>query len=349
MGVGYALGNKNKKQADEEEILVLGEDDPNVITFSKSTTISLYSYAEKKYTNLKIPYTTIKSAKSARSSGIREVVYEVFHRPDRSPLLRATLDLWGFDSYVNYLYTICELGFLEGLVPVIDFGFLTPDELERLFEVVAIIKTPLYTDFDILMDKDKIRKLARSKEIKEKNLSWCSKLNLPISTGFFLHNNLENSKIDSFADQIAECSANYDCVHEVFINTHSRCPDIKFENPSNAKLLKSYEILRNKIPSNVPIIFQHAPVKVLDELIANNEADIGSFSDSFLFSESGEKYWVELTSVLEKHNKRLQQRFPLRKSFIKEQKYSKKLGQVFDSFKYKIKKELIEKQKEAKQ
>jgi len=29
--------------------------------------------------------------------------------------------------------------------------------------------------------------------------------------------------------------------------------------------------------------------------------------------------------------------------------YSKKLGQVFDSFKYKIKKELIEKQKEAKQ
>ena len=27
MGVGYALGNKNKKQADEEEILVLGEDD----------------------------------------------------------------------------------------------------------------------------------------------------------------------------------------------------------------------------------------------------------------------------------------------------------------------------------
>ena len=56
MGVGYALGNKNKKQADEEEILVLGEDDPDVITFSKSTTISLYSYAEKKYTNLKIPY-----------------------------------------------------------------------------------------------------------------------------------------------------------------------------------------------------------------------------------------------------------------------------------------------------
>jgi len=349
MGVGYALGNKSKKQADEEEILVLGEDDSDVITYSKSTTISLYSYSEKKYTNLKIPYSTIKSAKTARTSGIREVVYEVFHRPDRSSLLRSTLDLWGFDTYVNYLYTICELGFLEGLVPVVDFGFLTPDELEQLYEVVAIIKTPLYSDFDMLMDKDNIRKLARSKEIKQKNLSWCSKLNLPISTGFFLHNNLSNSQIDNFADQISDCSTNYETVHEVFINTHSRCPDIKFENPSIAKLLKTYEILRNKIPSHVPIIFEHAPIKVLDELISNKELDIGCYSDKFLFSNTGEKYWNELTSMLKKHNKRLQQRFPLRKSFIKEQKYSKKLGQVFDSFKYKIKKELIEKQKEAKQ
>ena len=47
MGLGYALGNKNKRQTDEEDVLVLGEDDPDVITFSKSTTLSLYSYAEK--------------------------------------------------------------------------------------------------------------------------------------------------------------------------------------------------------------------------------------------------------------------------------------------------------------
>ena len=103
MGLGYALGNKNKRQTDEEDVLVLGEDDPDVITFSKSTTLSLYSYAEKKYTNLKIPYTTIKKAKNARSLGVREIIYEVFHRPDRSPLLRSKLDLWGFDSYVKYL------------------------------------------------------------------------------------------------------------------------------------------------------------------------------------------------------------------------------------------------------
>lgn len=349
MGLGYALGNKNKRQTEEEDVLVLGEDDPDVITFSKSSTISLYSYSEKKYTNLKIPYTTIKTAKKARSLGVREIVYEIFHRPDRSPLLRSKLDLWGFDTYVNYLYTICELGFLEGLVPVVDFGFLTPDELEQLYEVVALIKTPLYSDYDILMDQDNIRKFDRSKELKQKILSWCSKLQLPVATGFFLHNKLSIGQINDFSDIIGDYSTNFDTVHEVFINTKSRCSDIKLEEPSNELIFKTYEILREKVPSHVPIIFQHAPVNVLDKLIQNNETDIGTYSDWFLYSEQGEKYWDELVLMLEKHDKRLQQRFPLRKSFIKDQKYSKKLGQVFDSFKYKIKKELIEKQKEAKQ
>ena len=349
MGLGYSLGNKNKRNSEDEDVLVLGEDDTNVVTFSKSTSLSLYSYSDKKYTNLKIPYTTIKSAKSARSTGIREIVYEVFHRPDRSPLLRSTLDLWGFDTYVKYLYTICELGFLEGLVPVIDFGFLTPDELEQLYEVVAIIKAPLYSDYDMLMDQDNIRKFDRSQEIKEKTLSWCSKLKLPISTGFYLHNNIHKSQIEHFSNVISEYTTNYETIHEVFITTQSRCTELTTQKATVTKMLNTYEILRDKIPSHVPIIFQHAPVEVIDNLLANNESDIGSFNETFLYSEFGEKYWDGLVDVLEKHDKRLQQRFPLRKSFIKDQKYSKKLGQVFDSFKYKIKKELIEKQKEAKQ
>ena len=38
--------------------------------------------------------------------------------------IQSTLELWGFNSYVEYLYTMCELGFLEGLIPVIEFDFL---------------------------------------------------------------------------------------------------------------------------------------------------------------------------------------------------------------------------------
>jgi hypothetical protein len=43
-----------------------------------------------------------------------------------------------------------------------------------------------------------------------------------------------------------------------------------------------------------------------------------------------------------------QKRFPIKRDFIKDDFYSKKLGQVFDAYKYKIKKQITEKLKEAK-
>ena len=55
-----------------------------------------------------------------------------------------------------------------------------------------------------------------------------------------------------------------------------------------------------------------------------------------------------INTTIEKLGFRLQKRFPLRKSFIQSGKYSKKLGQVFDSYKYKVKKEEQEKLKELK-
>ena len=79
----------------------------------------------------------------------------------------------------------------------------------------------------------------------------------------------------------------------------------------------------------------------------NGEKDLGAFTSTFLHNNQG--YWEDLTQRLRDNGKTLQQRFPLRKSFISNQRYSKKLGQVFDAYKYKIKKSLLEKNKENKQ
>lgn len=331
-----------------DDVLVLGEDRQDVITYSVSKSMSLYGYSNKKYTSLKIPYTTIKPSKLVRSYGVREMVYEVFHRPDKSPLLRSMLDLWGFNTYTDYLYTICELGFLEGLVPVIDFGFLTPDELTQLYEVVALAKTPLFNEYDLLMDADKIRKRVRSYEIKTKVFQWATRLNIPVATGFFLYQGLDEKQVDDYIACIADIAANNDCVHEVVISLHSRTADLSITPATEKKMITCYEKCRKKIPSHIPIFFPEAPLPVLSHLIKQGETDIGSFSTSFLFTEKGNAYWSELKTVVESQGKTLQQRFPLRHSFIKSQRYSKKLSQIFAAFSYKIKKEGIEKQKMGK-
>ncbi len=347
MFLSYQVNDDTREFFENEEVLVLGEDDKGVISYSRSTTHNLYSYSEKKYSNLIVPYTTIKQSKLARQYGVREAVYEVFHRPDKSPILRSMLDLWGFDNYHNYLYTICELGFLEGLIPVIDFGFLTPDEINDLMEVVAIIKTFIYTDYDCLMDRDGIRTLQRSFDIRSKVLTWSAKLELPISTGIFLHQDLPKEQIKEFAELIADNIKLYDSVHDVVIQTHSRTADITFPKVTDKLLKYTYETFRSVIPKHIPVIIADPSIAMLDMVLSNGETDIGALSDRILGSKDGQQYWDDLQALLKKKQLKLQLRFPLRKAFIKEQRYSKKLGQIFDAFKYKIKKDLLEKQKYA--
>tara|TARA_Y100001970_G_C14122877_1_gene797311 strand:+ start:129 stop:1178 length:1050 start_codon:yes stop_codon:yes gene_type:complete len=347
MFLTYQVNEDTRDYFQNEEVLVLGEDEKDVISYSRSTTHNLYSYTEKKYSNLIVPYTTIKHSKNARQYGIREAVYEVFHRPDKSPILRSMLDLWGFDNYHNYLYTVCELGFLEGLIPVIDFGFLTPDEIADLMEVVAVIRTLVYTDYDCLMDQDDIRTLKRSFEIRSKVLSWASKLQLPISTGIFVHSDLDKGRIKEFADLIGDMAQSSHCFHDVMIQTRSRTPDISCGKLTDKQLITIYELLRNKVPEHIPVVIQDPSIPMADMMISNGEKDLGSLSDDLFSLESAQQYWDDLQALLKKKRLRLQLRFPLRKSFIKQQQYSKKLGQLFDAFKYKIKKDLLEKQKYA--
>ncbi|RAP28293.1 hypothetical protein DID78_05175 [Candidatus Marinamargulisbacteria bacterium SCGC AG-343-D04] len=346
--VGYALGNKSSEGKGEDEIRVLGEDSPGVITYSTSATIGLYGYAHKKYSSLTIPYKTIKEAKNIRLHGVREVVYDVFHRPDKSPLLRTMLDLWGFDSYVDYLYTICELGFLEGVIPVIDFGFLTPDEMTQLYDVFAIVKNPLFSDYDQLMDMDGIRSLDRSLDIHQKLLTWSVKLGFPTSTGFYLYDKMTIGRAKEYALYIADIIKNYNVIHEVVLTTRKRCPELPNLPASFAKEKRIYEVVREIIPHTVPVLFTEPSIECVDMLLSNNEKDLGAFDFSFLNSDKGAKYWEQLEDCVAKRNGSLQQRFPLRKSFIQNHMYSKKLGQVFDSYKYKIKKDLLEKQRESK-
>jgi len=347
MFLPYQTNDETSNFFQNDEVLVLGEDDPSVITYSRSTRHSLYSYSEKKYSNLVVPYTTIKHAKMARSFGIREAVYEVFHRPDKSPLLRSMLDLWGFESYHNYLYTICELGFLEGLIPVIDFGFLTPDEIRDLMDVVAIIRCFLFTDYDCLMEHDGIRSSDRSYDIRHKVLSWASKMEFPISTGIFLHNGLEKSQIKDYAKAISEFMGDSTCIHDVLIQTQSRVTDIDLVPPSNSLVKYAYETFRNLIPENIPVIIANPTVDIVDMELSNGERDIGTFSNAWFAQDDSQENWDKLLKVVAKYKKQLQLRFPLRRSFIQDQRYSKKLGQIFDAYRYKIKKDLLEKQKSA--
>lgn len=339
--VGYALGNRNSQ---ENEIQILDEDNPNVVTYSQALVVNLFSFLQKD--QLTIPYSTIKSCKLAREEGAREVIYYATDRPDNYPRIRSIFELWGFSTYVEYLYTVCELGFLEGLIPVIDLGFLKPDELRNLSEISALIRVMLDNPFDYKSAKP--ADLEKKLIYRRKNIEWCGKLNFPTITGYCVGNTDESKKYASWLSFINQVHAEYGTIHEVILKPIVG-KESSLKEASSSRIKEAYKQAREALPEDIAVTIQSTPNLSLKETIDLGIRDLGSIvkrSNNFIGVDSLDldqsAYELNEAGLL------LHQRFPLRKTYIKAERYSKKLGQVFDSYRYKIKKEVQEKLKESK-
>ncbi|MCP4049611.1 MAG: 7,8-didemethyl-8-hydroxy-5-deazariboflavin synthase subunit CofG [bacterium] len=358
MVVGYSLGNRNDQ---ENDILVLGEDDPDVIAFSKALPIVLTKicgnacpycgFSAKD--DITVPYSTIKSAKASRQAGSREALFISGERPDKFPHIKSLLDLWGFDSYLDYAYTVCELAFLEGLIPVIDVGFLTPQEMKKMSEICALIKIMIDT-VDCNSYKKNFPKSAGKKiELRAKSLDWAGKLKFPTVTGILVGIGETKEYRKEALNIISDTHKKYGIVHEVIIQNFVAEKGTFFEKkkePSKDLMLKTVEMALEILPSDVKVIVPLELNPDIEDFIRAGVRDLGRIyqGSKGLYLTEKTIDWQNVNNVIDKLGFRLQQRFPLRKSFIKAERYSKKLGQVFDSYRYKIKKEEQEKAKETK-
>tara|TARA_A100001015_G_scaffold220472_1_gene248104 strand:+ start:97 stop:1158 length:1062 start_codon:yes stop_codon:yes gene_type:complete len=349
MVVGYSLGNRSDQ---EEDVDVLTEDNDNIITYSKTLPLcfthvcnSCPNCGYNRKDGLMVPYSSIKPCKNARKIGVREAFFVSGERPaDQFPHIRATLDLWGFTSYLEYLYTVCELSFLEGLVPVLEVGFLTPDEIKRLSEVCAMIRIVINP---AMLDE-------KSLNVKMKSIEWCSKLKVPVAIGFMVGFGETMSFRKDVLHQIAKYQKEHGMIHEFIIQNYVDTPEID-NSPQQAiskkGMLSITELALSILPSDTSVVVPIETNPDIADFIRLGIRDLGriTYDSMFVFSNRFEIDLPQLHRQLETLGFSLKQRFPLRKSFIKEGKYSKKLGQVFDAYRYKIKKGAVEKLKEVKE
>ncbi len=340
------------------DIKVVGEDDPSIITYSRALVVSLSALCKNrcafcgynKRDNLIVPYSTIKQIKIARTQNIREAYYISGERPDLFPHIRSILDLWGFGSFLDYLYTVCELGFLEGLIPVVDVGFLTPEELIKISEVTAVIRIMLDG-----VDQNKWETIYKESpgkrlEIRLKSLEWAAKLQIPTSTGIIVGLGESFSFREDILKEIAKLHENNGNIIEVTLQNYqpNQKAPLNIEPPSKEEMLKTvaraFEILPADIRINVP--FECNPN--IEDFIKLGIRDLGRLfepTNKYFYSLSGNDF-QQLEVKLQNLGFSLQQRFPLGLEFIKSGKYSKKLGQIFEAYRYKIKKEDQDKLKE---
>ncbi len=354
MVVGYALGNRNDQEGD---IQVVGENDADVLTYSKALYLPItrlcandcpYCAFHKK-DNLTVPYSTIRICKAARIKNIREVFYVAGERPDKFSQVRSTLDIWGFSSYLDYLYTVCELGFLEGLIPVTEVGYMSASEMRRMREVVAVAKIMLDSVDSAQYAKVYPNSPGKQWDVRIKLLENAGKVQLPTATGIMVGIGESKDHRKSAIKAICEMHKQYGMIHEVLIQNFVPQPGTRFGGKSatsHKDMLDTVEMAMNFLPSDVPV---SVPVELnsehLGDFIKAGVRDFGRIM------ETGKRHtgtgfgggMEAFEAAAEAAGFRTQQRFPLRFPFIRDGHYSKKLGQVFDAFRYKIKKDEQEK------
>ncbi len=329
-------------------------DSSDIITYSNAVDIILSSACRNQCTycsfggrqkDLVVPYSTIKVFKAARKAGAREANIVSGERPDRFHGIRAKFDVWGFNSYIEYIYTISELAFLEGLLVNLNVGFLSLSEMKYLSDIVATVECNLESLRTDLMGENQVHEFAPSKDpqIRIKFLENAGKLNLPVITGLLV--GIGESPEDRIATlmKIKEIHEEYGNVQLVRI-VPCLPVDVNTVLVPGSDLyqhtLETIRIARELLPNEVDITTTVNAFPDVMTLIEHGVTDLGEirvYGRDCIHTALPFRPLDEYQQVIENNQYRFLKRLPIKNGYILVQKYSKKLGQFLDKYKIRLK------------
>jgi len=352
-------------QDTKDEGMVLNDDiqaysdSKEIITYSSAIDIVLssacrnqcsYCHFSKRKADLVVPYSTIKHFKAARRAGAREANIIAGERPDRFHPIRAKFDVWGFNSYVEYVYTVAELAFLEGLLVNLNIGYLSYNELKYLQEIVSTVEVCLENINEDMLLEGSAHGMSPSKSpaIRLKLMENAGKLNLPLVTGIMI--GIGESPEDRIKTllKIKEIHEEYGNIQSVKINSFLPSEGLVMEGYEGLPLesvLEMVTIAREIMPEDVAIsvpINLHENIPLLIKHGVNDLGQIRVYGKDSLFPDKSFLSIEEYQKIIEENNYKLYKRLPIKNSFILAQKYSKKLGQFLDKYKMKLKESVKE-------
>ena len=336
----------------DDDILTRSREETD-ITFSSAVDVVLslacrnkcgYCRFSKRNQDLTVPYSTIKTFKAAKKAGAREAHLVAGERPDKFHAIRAKFDVWGFNSYIEYIYTIAELAFLEGLLVNLEVGYLSLTELKYLKEIITSVEMSLEsTNRDFLQSVHHQYSPSKDPNIRIKFIENAGKLNIPTNTGILIGiGESPEERIRAFV-RIKDLHEEYGHIQSVKINTfvpEKNTPMSEEQPVSDETLYETIRLAREIMPKDVDITI---PVNIHQDIIklvehgVNDLGQIRVYGRASLFPKMPFKTIEEYQAELALGGYTLHKQLPIKNQFILAQKYSKKLGQFLDKHRAKLK------------
>jgi 7,8-didemethyl-8-hydroxy-5-deazariboflavin synthase len=325
----------------------------NIITYSRSVTVILskicqnnclycdYNFSsivkESGKDDLIVPYSVISLCKEAKKKGVREVTLSCGQRPDEFTAVRAKLDNWGFSSFIDYVYTIAELCFLEGLLPHLDVGYITKDEIT----VIRRIVTSLTISLDSI-DEEFLNKIYNSPYLglnkKLEMIKNAAEGKLPVTLRMMVGFGESVKSRKETLEAIKKIQEKYGNIQNVILQNFIPRPgtDMADKKATDRNtLLNTIESARKILPEDVVISVNYAHDQGTPfSFIKAGVMDFGNFD--YLEEKKNKLNYnsmlEDVSKSLLKHNMKFQHRLPIFSKYIMLNWYSRKLAQVLDKY-----------------
>lgn len=294
---------------------------------------------------LAVPYNTIRLAKAAVKKGAKELLVLGGERPDRFQPIKNTLDLWGFPSYARYLYTICELAFLEGLLTKLNIGYLTFAEMALLREVAVALEVNLGATQPRFL-KNPVHQFAvgKARETMAETFENAGRLKMPLSIKFLVGVGERIGERKEELNFIGEFHEKYGHVQEVIfkIFTPKKNTPLGRQKPVKiSELVAIVKTARKILPPEITLSLEPAGlgVKQILRFLNSGIQDLGTVPLSLADVVTEEKIpdLLGLKKKLARKKFILKKRLPIYPRYIQMGWYSGKMGQILDRYREEIK------------
>lgn len=334
--------------------------DDSIVTYSRSMNVVLsrwcrnecnYCEFRNNEETLQVPYALIKDAKAARKMNAKEAYIMASERPDHSHALRAKLDIWGFESYVEYINTVCELLFLEDLLPHLDVGTLTEEEVKVIRRICTSITVMMEAGDDVWMQKN-VHSNAPYKTLESriKTIQLAGAGKLPVTTGIIVGMGESMKSREQAFKLIKDLHLELKNIQNVmlqnFVPYAKGMPGMK--PPSKIEMLETVKLARKILPEDVVI---SVPLNLNHDFMPFVKAGVRDFGHVAVGYDllAPDSKWPALASVekeLKTEGYGFQRRLPIFSRYLRDNWYSRKLAQMLDKYRFLMKQ--AEEQEQAK-
>jgi len=259
-----------------------------VITFSRNVFLPLTTVCRNRcdYCGFRTPVydgcvllsnRVITILKKGANLGCTEALFTFGERPEEERGFSEIISAMGYNTILNYCYTMCKKSIAIGLLPHTNAGILSYDELEYLKPVNASMGLMLETTARLPAHR---RSPGKKPAVRIETIENAGKLRIPFTTGILVGIGEAPRDRETSLMVIRDLHRRYGHIQEVIIQNFcpkERTPMCGVTSPSTSEMCSTITLAREILPAEIAV---QIPPNLIDvaSLIRCGVDDLGGIS-----------------------------------------------------------------------